>query len=81
MRTFYIPVMLCEKMAFTDLSFRQHAVIEFLVKERNSAGVIHERPSETKKQSVEWHHITSPKKEETCNRTVCLKIYGKCLLA
>jgi transposase len=30
-------------MAFTDMSFRQHAVIEFLVKEGNSAGVIYER--------------------------------------
>jgi transposase len=30
-------------MAVTDMSFRQHAVIEFFVKEGNSAGVIHKR--------------------------------------
>jgi transposase len=30
-------------MAVMDTSFRQHAVIEFLVKEGNSAGVIYER--------------------------------------
>jgi transposase len=30
----------CEKMAVTDMSFRQHAVIKFLVKEENSTGVI-----------------------------------------
>jgi hypothetical protein len=39
--TSYFPVMHCEKMAVTDMSFRQHAVIEFLVKEGNSAGVIY----------------------------------------
>jgi transposase len=33
----------CEKMAVTDMSFRQYAVTEFLVKEGNSAGVIYER--------------------------------------
>jgi transposase len=43
MRTSYVLVMHCEKMAVTDMSFRQHAVIEFLVKEGNSAGVICER--------------------------------------
>jgi transposase len=32
----------CEKMAVTDM-FRQRAVIEFLVKEGNSAGIIYER--------------------------------------
>jgi hypothetical protein len=32
----------CEKMAVTDM-FRQRAVIEFLKKERNSAGLIYER--------------------------------------
>jgi transposase len=31
----------CEKMAVTDMSFRQNAVIEFLVKEGNSVGVIY----------------------------------------
>jgi transposase len=40
MRTSYIPVMHCEKMAVTDMSFRQNAVIEFLVKEGNSARFI-----------------------------------------
>jgi transposase len=30
-------------MAVTDMSFRQHAVLEFLVKEGNSAGVFYER--------------------------------------
>jgi transposase len=33
----------CEKMAVTDMSFRQCAVIEFLVKQGNSAGIIYER--------------------------------------
>jgi transposase len=43
MRTSYVPVMHCEKMAVSDMSFRQLAVIEFLVKEGNSSGVIYER--------------------------------------
>jgi transposase len=43
MRTSYFPFVLCEKMAVTDISFRQRAVIQFLVKEGNSAGVIYER--------------------------------------
>jgi transposase len=33
----------CDKMAVTDMSFRQYAVIKFLVKEENSAGVIYEQ--------------------------------------
>jgi transposase len=33
----------CEKVAVTDMSFRQIAVTEFLVKEGNSAGVIYDR--------------------------------------
>jgi hypothetical protein len=33
----------CKKMAVTDMSFRQRAVIEFLLKEGNSAGVVYER--------------------------------------
>jgi hypothetical protein len=33
----------CEKMAVTDTSFHQRDVIEFLVKEENSAGVIYKR--------------------------------------
>jgi transposase len=33
----------CEKMAVTDMLFRQPAVTEFRVKEGNSAGVIYER--------------------------------------
>jgi hypothetical protein len=43
MRTSYVPVMHCEKMAVTDMSFRQCAVIEFPVKEGNSARVIYRR--------------------------------------
>jgi transposase len=43
MRTSYVPVMHCEKLAVIDMSFRQRAVIEFLLKEGNSAGVIYER--------------------------------------
>jgi transposase len=43
MGTSYVPVMHCEKMAATDMSFHQHAVVEFLTKEGKSAGVIHER--------------------------------------
>jgi hypothetical protein len=42
MRTSHVPVMHCEKMAVTDVLFRQRAIIEFLVKEGNSAGVIYE---------------------------------------
>jgi transposase len=42
MRTSYVPVMHCDKMAVTDM-FRQRAVIEFLVKEGNSVGFICER--------------------------------------
>jgi hypothetical protein len=37
-----VPVMHCEKMAVTNMSFRHRAVIKFLVKEANSAGVIYE---------------------------------------
>jgi hypothetical protein len=33
----------CKKMAIADMMFRQGAVIEFLMKEGNSAGVIYER--------------------------------------
>jgi transposase len=43
MRTSYVPVMHCEKMFVTGIPFRQRAVIEFLVKGRNSTGVIKER--------------------------------------
>jgi hypothetical protein len=42
MRSSYFPVMHCEKTVVTDMSFRQCAVIEFLVKEGNSARVIYE---------------------------------------
>jgi transposase len=43
LRTSYILVLHCEKIAVTDMSFRQHPVNEFLVKEGNSAGAIYER--------------------------------------
>jgi hypothetical protein len=43
MRISYVPIMHCEKMAVTDMSFRQRAVIKFHVKEGNSAAVIYER--------------------------------------
>jgi hypothetical protein len=43
MRTSYLPVMRCDKMALTDVSSRERAVIEFLAKEGNSAAVINER--------------------------------------
>jgi hypothetical protein len=33
MSTTYVPIMLCEKMAVTDMSFHQRAVIELLVKD------------------------------------------------
>jgi hypothetical protein len=42
MRTSYVLALHCDKMAVTNM-FHQRAVIEFLVKERNSAGVICER--------------------------------------
>jgi hypothetical protein len=60
-RNSYIPVMHREKMAVTDLSFRQRAAIEFLAKEGNSPGVTYERLSETRRQNMEWHHTTPPK--------------------
>jgi hypothetical protein len=41
MRTSYVPVTHCKKMAVTDMSFKG-AVIKFLVKDRNSAEVIYE---------------------------------------
>jgi hypothetical protein len=43
MRTSYVTVMHCEKIAVTDMSFHQRAVSEFLLQEGNSAGVIYER--------------------------------------
>jgi hypothetical protein len=43
MRTSYVSVMHCEKMAVTDMPFRQRVVIEFLVKEGNSAGATYKR--------------------------------------
>jgi hypothetical protein len=42
-RTPYVPVMHCKKMAVTDMSFRQCVVIELVVKEGNSTGIISER--------------------------------------
>jgi hypothetical protein len=39
MRTSYLPVIHCEKMAVTDM-FHQGPVIEFILKKGNSAGVI-----------------------------------------
>jgi hypothetical protein len=41
--TSYVPVMHCYKMAVTDMSFRQHAVFAFVVKEGKPAAVIYER--------------------------------------
>jgi hypothetical protein len=41
--TSYVPVIHCEKMGVTDVSFRQCAIIESLVKEGNSAEVMYER--------------------------------------
>jgi hypothetical protein len=43
MPNYYVPVMHCEKIAVTDMSFRHHAVIEFQVKEGNLAGGIYEQ--------------------------------------
>jgi hypothetical protein len=37
MRTSYVSVMRCEKIAITDMSFREYSIIEFLVKEGNSS--------------------------------------------
>jgi transposase len=42
MHTSYIPVMHCAIIAVTDM-FRQSSVIEFLLKEGSSAGVIYKR--------------------------------------
>jgi hypothetical protein len=64
MQTFYLPIMHCEIIAVTDMSFLQSAVTEFLVKEGKSAGVIYELLPETKRQSMEWYHTTSPKKKK-----------------
>jgi len=73
MSTSYVHVMHCEKMAVTDMSFRQCAVTEFPVKEGNSAGVIYERLHE-----MASHHITQ--KEEAENSTLSQQSYGNCLL-
>jgi hypothetical protein len=43
MRTFYVPIIHCDKMAVIDMSFHQRDVIEFLVKEGNSVGIICQR--------------------------------------
>jgi hypothetical protein len=43
MRTCYVPVMHFDKMAVTDMSFRQRSTTEFLIKEGNSAAGIYER--------------------------------------
>jgi hypothetical protein len=77
MRTPEVPVMHCKKVGVTDM-FRQRSVIE-LVKEGNPIGVIYERLSETKPQSVEWYHITSPKKAAE-NSTLGWESYENCLL-
>jgi transposase len=45
MRTSYVLVMHCGKMAVTNMSFRQNAVIEFRMREGNSTGIIYERLS------------------------------------
>jgi hypothetical protein len=37
MRAYYVPITHCEKMAVTDMQFRQSAVLEFLVTWGNSA--------------------------------------------
>jgi hypothetical protein len=46
------------------------------VKEGNSAGVIYERLPETKRQSMEWHHITSPKKKKLNTVPLAGKLMG-----
>jgi hypothetical protein len=43
MRNCYVPVMHCEKIAVIDTSFLHRAVIEVLVSEGNSAGIIYEQ--------------------------------------
>jgi len=43
MRSSCVPVVHCEEMAVTDMLFRQLAVIEFPVKEGNSAAETYER--------------------------------------
>jgi len=52
MRTSYVPLMHFKNMAVTDKSFRQHSIIEYLVKEGISSGVIYERLPETKRQRM-----------------------------
>jgi hypothetical protein len=42
MRTSHVPVMHCKVMAVTDM-FHQRAVIEFLVEDGNSTGIIQGR--------------------------------------
>jgi hypothetical protein len=41
MYTSYIPIMHCKKMAVSDMSLHQCAVIEFLVNKGNAARVIY----------------------------------------
>jgi hypothetical protein len=43
MRTSYVPIIHCEKMAVIDMPFCQCAVIQFPVKEVNLAGAIYKR--------------------------------------
>jgi histone-lysine N-methyltransferase SETMAR len=59
----------CEKMAVTDMSFRQRDVTEFPVKEGNSAGV-------TRSDFMKWHHTTSPKKRKQKTVPSASKVMG-----
>jgi len=65
MRTSYVPLMYCEKMAVTDMLFHQHAVTEFLVKEAEQHGMA-------------LHHIAQKEGHE--NSTLGGQSYGKRLL-
>jgi hypothetical protein len=66
MRTSYLPVKHSEKMAVTDTLFRQRAVegddFLFNIVTGDESWFRHFDP-EIKRQSMEWHRTTSPKKK------------------
>jgi hypothetical protein len=81
MRTSFVPAMHCEKMAVTDMSFRQRAVVEFLVKEGNSAGLIYQRlrgvyggaRDQTTKRGMTSHHIAQKRNRKQYPRPAKLQ--------
>jgi hypothetical protein len=68
MRTFYVAIMYCEKMAVIDMSFRQRKVIRFLVKEGNSKVALItsiQRPNDKARNVISPHRPPPKKKPKT----------------